>query len=968
MLAVTACQDPDESSSNNGNNTSGSTFTWDSVFLPDEVSKDSVAATYTGTSSSGTTDAIFLLTDGTWYETQKTSSSSQNVYKGTYRQLSGDTSSGQIRLTITHEANGSSWTELSPTLSATVTVTSGSFTLMYVTYSKQDTSSSSSSGNDNSDGNATVTNNYFNTAVSVLGISETPSATFEGTVSGTTLSSVQLGSFTGTSTLALYSNGWALLVTARRYANFSVDAVGAYYGKCVKNGSVYTIVQDSGYPADGTKTWTGGSNGANTSSRYVVDGNVECQITVSGSKVTKEAILGLDYETRQVDPSTWTAPGDNTGSGGGGSASGVTIPSDVYFPSSDYSDKTVVAVYTSPFNEDQVSLVNVGKYAFIFFADGEWLSTKTGTQTVVNALGTTTADIKQNWAYGTYTKTGTFTSGSMTINRTKVWMNLGTSASWYTQSSPDSETVTVSSGVFNYTTDATGKYTLVSESDNGNGGGGSSESDSIPIIVPDDVSLPSEWTAYTISALYTADYKTGSTVIGKYALFLFSNGEFVDTYKTSSYGSGGYFKGTWVKNSGNFKNGSFTITVTHQRSGSWVSYNKTGVGTATNGSLEVITDGWSTTLQTTPYTLIASIDGDAGDNGGGDSGGEAVASSALAGHSYSYTTTSGDTTTLTFSASNSTFTVTYNGTTGISASYTVSESTATLSMQTGSSSTTDIRTPNGWVTFIMNGAVYRRADSTVRSIDPFSGKTFTKCVYDSVYAKYAFSGNIVTVSYLDEDTNTYDESMQYSYTYSGGILKLTPSKYNTDDGWMTLSQMISAYGSEASEYELASVEREFAVPETYYCTTDSDGNVTLTGYYTGDMGTTYPTDFEYNVWNSSRSEYSLYFNGDGQGFYVTASPSESTEYTWQIVPTTFANGTLVATVFQEIDEDEGEYVNLGTLRGTYTTGTAAYGDDVTVTMRFTSLPGEMTSAGWSTGSYTFTIESANERTVSFAKQ
>ena len=78
-------------------------FTWDTVFLPTNVDKDDIVATYTGTGTLGTeqgTYAVYLTDDNRYVETCKTSSSETVVRSGTYTISTGDLTNGTLAVTM----------------------------------------------------------------------------------------------------------------------------------------------------------------------------------------------------------------------------------------------------------------------------------------------------------------------------------------------------------------------------------------------------------------------------------------------------------------------------------------------------------------------------------------------------------------------------------------------------------------------------------------------------------------------------------------------------------------------------------------------------------------------------------------------------------------------------------------------------------------------------------------------------
>ena len=265
----------------------------------------------------------------------------------------------------------------------------------------------------------------------------------------------------------------------------------------------------------------------------------------------------------------------------------------------------------------------------------------------------------------------------------------------------------------------------------------------------------------------------------------------------------------------------------------------------------------------------------------------------------------------------------------------------------------------------MNGALFRRTPSTVKSSDPFKNKSFIKTNFLTIYSKFVFDSSTVVEKTYDSSDKKFEDMYKYSYTYSNGILTLTKTHWATEQGWMTLSQIKSAYASQASsefEYSMAEMERSAEVSSKYYCTVDKGGNVTLVSYYTGDLAENDVLSFRYTEWNDQSNQFDYYLSAHGQSFYMTSGSK-----TWSFLPTSFSNGSFAGDVYE--DQGDDEYSKIGTMSGTYTNTTAGYEDGKEITLKFTTLPNAMKTAGWQTNSnYTLEIYAQSERTISFAVQ
>ena len=113
---------------------------------------------------------------------------------------------------------------------------------------------------------------YFEEAVSAFSINATPEETFKGTVIDS-----EYG-YSDDCTLALYSDGSAVLAFERSHSGTVLQAAGYYATSYTKDGGSYTLGTSG-------KTYIRKSSSV-IDNQNVVDGCVAYSIAVSGSKIT----------------------------------------------------------------------------------------------------------------------------------------------------------------------------------------------------------------------------------------------------------------------------------------------------------------------------------------------------------------------------------------------------------------------------------------------------------------------------------------------------------------------------------------------------------------------------------------------------------------------------------------------------------------------------------------------------------
>ena len=411
------------------------TFSWSSVFVPSDLNSKTPAAVYTGSYKDGSTAqgfkesgtyAIIFYSDGTFVETYKGFYTNTNtmqsqpvekgVWKGTYSMVSGDFTNGDFDITIKEQWNSeiNDWSSTYQTGNVKLRITDGSFKLEGVSFNQQNIGNNN--GGNSGDNGAT--------AGGVAGYTY-KSNNFETTILGQTYQLYIKLSFTSTTAVTYYCT---------------------YVGH----------EGEPGYESELPGTYT--ISGNSMTVKLTDDMGTTMSFTTKDNWVTftNEANLTLSRESG----------GNNQGGyqgNNGGTSTNNNVPSDLYLPD-DFASKSVVAIYESPFDEDQVSLRNIGKYAIFLFSDGTWLETKKGVQYTYDANGNEiSTDLNQNWSQGNYSLTGDYTNGNITLNMTQAWIP-GVNPYWTSFSY--SENIAVTSGTFYYDRDGD-TFSLVSGTNNG---------------------------------------------------------------------------------------------------------------------------------------------------------------------------------------------------------------------------------------------------------------------------------------------------------------------------------------------------------------------------------------------------------------------------------------------------------------------------------------------------------------------
>lgn len=314
--------------------------------------------------------------------------------------------------------------------------------------------------NENNDSNSSSTSEYFKEVATAFSIATPPISTFSG---GPFNEEMNGYTYQRHYTLALYSDGSAILALETSYNGIASGVAGYYSTTYTQNNSTYTLGTFGG-------TYVGGKIYGNYVGKA---GSLPWNITVSGNKITAVS-LDENNSTNEIDNNNENQNSqteNNTNQNNqteninnqSGNSTSTTIPNDIYLPT-DWSSKNISAIFaTATFNEGDG--LNVGKYAIFFFTDGTWIETKKYVQTTYNVDGEFQEyPYEQNWSNGLYTLTGSFNNGNILLERKQIWMD-GLSQKWYDIS--ESETITITSGTFEYVAD-NNVFSLVSSVNNSN--------------------------------------------------------------------------------------------------------------------------------------------------------------------------------------------------------------------------------------------------------------------------------------------------------------------------------------------------------------------------------------------------------------------------------------------------------------------------------------------------------------------
>ena len=450
MTGFVGCANTDDSKDDSSAN---NTISWESVFIPDDLSSKTLAGIYTGSYSDSSeaqgfkesgTYAFCLYEDGTFAETYKgtytntstgtTTKVEKGVWKGTYTKVEGDYTNGKfiIKITLQWDPENNDWGYLNRPGTLNLLISDGAFKFEKISYGKKEIKTS-----DSGSGGSTNLSYYFP--------SELKNEEIEAWYTGADSSG-------GVYALFFWqdSRNYQWWVQTYRKDNTMKRTIKGEYNRSTEfvNGM---ICMEKKYQ------WNSSSGAWSKISPTPATEWPE----VRGGTFTYS---GVTYNKQSGTP-TVTSESSSGGSGsGGGNTTGdklvdtVTVPNTVFYPT-DYASYTISALFTK---ENGTTT-----YALFFFSDGTWLETSYDAD----------SGYKVYCLKGTWTKTtGDFTSGTFSIARdSKSYWSY---ANWTADSR--SGTGTISNDALTVTSSVTemSSYTLVAAkkdtSGSGSGSGGSS--------------------------------------------------------------------------------------------------------------------------------------------------------------------------------------------------------------------------------------------------------------------------------------------------------------------------------------------------------------------------------------------------------------------------------------------------------------------------------------------------------------
>lgn len=358
------------------------------VFFPDDFKDRTISALWKA-SNSGYNYGLFFFSDNTWLETWIDTDTGNKfyAYKGTWQKVTGDFTSGSVSIIKTHANNtvySDRWRELSPAHYGTVTAANSKLTVVSESSSYSVTSAPASvpyslvgvasGGGGSGSGGGNTTGDKLVDTVTV------PNTVFYPTDYASYTISALFTKENGTTTYALFffSDG--------TWLETSYDADSGYKVYCLKG----TWTKTTGDFTSGTFSIARDSKSYWNYANWTADSR-------SGTGTISNDTLTVTSSVTEMSSYTLVAAKKDTsgsGSGGGSSTSGVTLPSE-------FQSKTVSAVfyyteYNSYLNGDETTYL-------YFFSDNTFIT--------MWSFGNESEPASK----GVYSMTGSWTSGSLVV-------------------------------------------------------------------------------------------------------------------------------------------------------------------------------------------------------------------------------------------------------------------------------------------------------------------------------------------------------------------------------------------------------------------------------------------------------------------------------------------------------------------------------------------------------------------------